>query len=53
MKIIKTIDAHNITVEFDDGYTKDTSYSNFKNGKVKNQFFKSFYIILLNAKNVN
>lgn len=43
MKIIKTIDAHNITVEFDDGYTKDTSYSNFKNGKVKNPFFKSFY----------
>lgn len=38
MKIIEYINTDNITVQFDSGYQRHCSYSNFKRGKIKHAF---------------
>lgn len=42
MKIIEYIDSNNIYVEFDNKYIAKTSFHDFKKGKVRNVFDKTF-----------
>lgn len=42
MIIIKCINAHNIDIQFDNGYiSKNKEYGNFKNGQIKNLYYPS------------
>lgn len=41
MEIIEYNDSHNITLRFEDGFIKKTSYPSFKSGRVNNPYYKS------------
>lgn len=45
MRIIKYVDASNITIEFQDDHKEmvNTNYDNFSKGKVKNQYYPSVF----------
>ncbi len=53
MKLIEYINIHDITVEFEDGYIKKSSYKSFKNGCIRNPNVKKRYDEKIGETNYN